>query len=175
VSWQAVKIVLDQSRSSGLTRLVFVAIAAEADQYGGNARPGVRRLARRANCHTATVIRSIEQLEHLGELIVHRPTKRGPGKPSRYELNLPQLASEPAETARTMRAVETAATARAMRAVGRETARIDNENRAHPVEELRAPMRADPLDPYIDPVEKLGHSDLITARESINELRGKLR
>lgn len=80
MSIQAVAWVLDHSIATLADRLVLIAIASHADAKGWNAWPAIDRIAHEARVHRATVMRSIQSLEALGELTVNRR----PGRPSQY-------------------------------------------------------------------------------------------
>lgn len=73
MSVEAVKLVLDRSRSKGTTRLVLVIIAEHAGGPDHYAFPGIKTIARQAGGVTErTVKRSIAELEQLGEIEVSR-------------------------------------------------------------------------------------------------------
>lgn len=81
--------VWDDSEASGTDLLVLLAIADAADQDGGNAWPGIDRIAGMCRVSARTVQRSISRLEDLGELIVERNmggTRDTPSdrRPNRY-------------------------------------------------------------------------------------------
>jgi len=134
------------SPSSGNDRLVLLAIADEADDQGRNAFPSVRRLAEKANCHSATVLRSIIRLEKSGEIEVVRPKHQAPGRGNKYRVNLLPVPSPADIKARYQD--EESETARKLLPVQKEqTARIGTPNRAHLDEKPRAQVRANPSDP----------------------------
>lgn len=62
--------VWDHSRSTGMERLVLLAIADSADHDGTNSWPSVSTLAAKTMVSDRTVRRSIRALEALGELLV---------------------------------------------------------------------------------------------------------
>lgn len=68
--------VMENSRSTENDRLVLIAIANEADDFGFNAWPGKKRLESASNSSKSTVTRSLKRLEALGELIVARRSGR---------------------------------------------------------------------------------------------------
>lgn len=70
------------SQSRATDRLVLLAIADHADDRGGSAYPSVSHLAEKCAVNRATVMRSIERLEELGELVV----VRRPGSGSTYRI-----------------------------------------------------------------------------------------
>lgn len=75
-----------RSASRGVDRLVMLALAEEANPDGLRCWPSQRRLAERVGVNRATVRRSIERLEALGELVVKRPDRVGRGRFTRYAL-----------------------------------------------------------------------------------------
>lgn len=76
--------VFEQSPTTANDRLVLIAIADEADDDGTNAYPSVDRIAMKARLNKRTTMRCLERLEAAGELIVHRPEKRGRGHYNTY-------------------------------------------------------------------------------------------
>jgi hypothetical protein len=92
VSVQALSWVLEESQASGHARLVLLALANHASSRGHNACCGFHTIGREAKVSRSTVIRCLDELEALGEVLIY-PQKgvqgRG-GKTNRYEL--PQMA-----------------------------------------------------------------------------------
>lgn len=133
------------SDSSGNDRLVLLAIADEADDTGRNASPSVRRIAQKVNCHTATVMRSIEHLEGAGELSVVRPEPRGRGRMNSYRLNIEPIPtpSEIRSRYRRDHAESTEAVDNNGRSLPPFTPDFDERTRAFE-REMVAPVRADP-------------------------------
>lgn len=84
------------SPATGNDRLVLLTIADEADDQGLNARPSVRRIARKSRASVATAIRCTATLEAGGELLVLRPEIRGRGRYNRYAV---VMGREPLELA----------------------------------------------------------------------------
>jgi hypothetical protein len=76
--------VMHESPSTGNDRLVLLAIADEANDTGGNAFPGIDRIAHKARVSRSTALRCIERLEAAGELAVTRPEQYGRGRVNRY-------------------------------------------------------------------------------------------
>ena len=70
MSWEAVKLVFDASKSRGAARLTLLAIAEHAGER--DAFPGLTRLQRYTRLSRETVVNSIRKLEKLGELKVTR-------------------------------------------------------------------------------------------------------
>ena len=95
--------VWENSKASGNDLLVLLAIADEANDEGKNAFPSVRRIARKARCHTETVSECTKRLEALGELVVERPEKQGRGRYNRYTLIMAKrgVDSDPSDSAET--------------------------------------------------------------------------
>src|SRR5690349_12504074 len=81
------------SPSEGNARLVLLAIADEADDEGRNAFPTVRRIAQKVNCHTATVLRAIIQLEKSCELEIIRPERKAKGRGNKYRVLMQAIPS----------------------------------------------------------------------------------
>jgi hypothetical protein len=66
-------------------RFVLLAIARHcANDDGTGAYPSINRLARMVRADRKTVMRSIEQLEEVGQLLVRRPAVAGKNRPNRY-------------------------------------------------------------------------------------------
>jgi hypothetical protein len=92
VSIRAVAWVFDFSESTLADRLVLLAIANHCDARGYNSYPSIEHIAREARVSRATIFRSIETLEQMGELVVHRR----PGRSSIYGLPALLDPSQPA-------------------------------------------------------------------------------
>ena len=75
MSIQAMAWVLDNSRSEGVARLVLIALANHYNVNTGQCDPGLRCIAREANCSTGGVQDAVRRLVDLGELIVAQPGK----------------------------------------------------------------------------------------------------
>lgn len=84
MSTTAVAWVLDHSTARLAERCVLIALADEAASDGGSCRPGVRRLAQRAQVHTTTAVEAIPKLEKADEIRVLRPKTKGRGHHNRY-------------------------------------------------------------------------------------------
>lgn len=80
--------VLDQSKAQGRARLVLLSIANHASASGGNVYCGLNRLASESLVHRATVIRALQHLEEIGELLVyeHKGVSGRGGTTNRYEM-----------------------------------------------------------------------------------------
>ena len=79
--------------SDGLTmKIVLLGLADGANEDGTNTHPGVRTLAEFAQCHTATVVRALRGLEHLGA--IHKTAPGGPGICATYTVNLEWVAAQ---------------------------------------------------------------------------------
>lgn len=87
MSWQAVKAVLEESRSRLSDRLVLLVIAESSEADGTGCRRGKKSIGARARLGTTSVTDAIARLEAAGELAVDRR----PGRPSEYRLLLPSL------------------------------------------------------------------------------------
>ena len=87
MSVQALAAVLDHSKARLGARLVLIAIANHANEYGENAYPSIDTLGREAHLSPRQVIRCVQELEALGELRVVRETN----KANRYRIILEQL------------------------------------------------------------------------------------
>lgn len=64
--------VLDHSTATGSDRLVLLAIANHCDKQGRDAYPGLQLIADEARVSKRTAIRSIQNLEEIGELHIER-------------------------------------------------------------------------------------------------------
>lgn len=141
VSIQCMMHVWWNSLTSGNDRLVLLAIADEADDEGQNAFPSVRRVAEKVNCHTATVLRCIVNLERANELEVVRPLTRGRGRLNKYKILMAPIPTPDEIRARYEPVDKNDRKPRPLR----ENARIEPDKRAHTALEMRAPMRANPI------------------------------
>ena len=125
MSWQAVDAVLnteipdaprtaDAPGCNGTTmKLVLVALANRARADGTNAHPGIRKLARAAQCHSSTVVRALARLRADGWITVER--KSDGGLADVYRLNAVELSTDRAHL---VRAVDDDPHARGVRASG---------------------------------------------------------
>ena len=68
MSLKASRWVWEHSTSAGLDRLVLLAIADHADEFGGSAWPSLTRLAEMCGLSRRSVIRSVDRLVESGEL-----------------------------------------------------------------------------------------------------------
>lgn len=73
----------------GHDRLVLLALADEADDYGGNCHPSLRRLAHKARVAVGTASEAVRRLESSGHLVVERPERTGRGRHNRYRVVVP--------------------------------------------------------------------------------------
>lgn len=89
MSIQAMGWVLEHSHAQGLDRLVLLAIANHADAKGLNAWPSVDLIVSEARVGRATVFRSLERLQRLGELEV----LKGGGRGNRNHYRIPMKRS----------------------------------------------------------------------------------
>ena len=82
--------VLSKSKAQGRARLVLLSIANHASATGGNTYCGLNRLASESLVHRHTVIRAIQNLEEIGELLVyeHQGAQGRGGTTNRYEMPL---------------------------------------------------------------------------------------
>jgi hypothetical protein len=82
--------VLSKSKAQGRARLVLLSIANHASATGGNVYCGLNRIASESLVHRATVIRAIQHLEEIGELLVyeHQGVQGRGGTTNRYEMPL---------------------------------------------------------------------------------------
>lgn len=82
--------VLSKSKAQGRARLVLLSIANHASATGGNTYCGLNRIASESLVHRATVIRAIQNLEEIGELLVyeHKGVQGRGGTTNRYEMPL---------------------------------------------------------------------------------------
>lgn len=90
MSLKASRWVWEHSTSAGLDRLVLLAIADHADEFGGSAWPSLTRLAEMCGMSRRSVIRSVERLVESGELErVRRGGRSGRGGMSNgYRIHL---------------------------------------------------------------------------------------
>lgn len=88
MSIEAMTLVLNHSRATGRAKLVLIGIANHQGDQG--AWPSIETLARYANASERSVIRDIQDLEALGELIVERNAApiRGQYRPNLYWVNV---------------------------------------------------------------------------------------
>jgi hypothetical protein len=84
IAIEATKWAWNDSKSSGQTKLVLLAIAAHCNADGW-AWPKLETIEEAANASRPTVIQAISRLEELGEIVVERGGK-GPGSTHRYFL-----------------------------------------------------------------------------------------
>jgi len=89
VSIEAVRHVLEQSKTKGAQRLILLVIAEHADR-NGHAWPSVETIARLANCSQRFVKRTIAKLD-AGELVLERGGGRG--RSNRYRIPLEKVNS----------------------------------------------------------------------------------
>lgn len=82
MSVQALAAVLDHSQARLGARLVLIAIANHANEYGENAYPSIDTIGREAHLSPRQVIRCVQELEQLGELDVLRESN----KANRYRI-----------------------------------------------------------------------------------------
>jgi MarR-like DNA-binding transcriptional regulator SgrR of sgrS sRNA len=94
VSIEAVRHVLENSKTKGAQRLILVVIAEHADK-NGLAWPSVQTIARLANCSERFVHTTIAKLKS-GELIIERGGGRG--RSNRYRIPLEKVNSGSAIT-----------------------------------------------------------------------------
>ena len=90
VSIEAVRHVLENSKTKGAQRLILVVIAEHADK-NGLAWPSVQTIARLANCSERFVHTTIAKLKS-GELIIERGGGRG--RSNRYRIPLERVNSD---------------------------------------------------------------------------------
>lgn len=88
MSVKCVAWVFHESMSTGNDRLVLLAIADEADDFGRNAFPGHELIGHKARLPRRTVQRAIARLEGGGELLVKRPDRPGRGRHNRYVVTM---------------------------------------------------------------------------------------
>lgn len=93
MSWQTSSWVAAYSRSTGNARLVFMMLANHMGPQGDNAYPSIETLCREAGGRDhplakSTVLRAIDALEALGEILVYENAGKSAGgrKTNRYEL-----------------------------------------------------------------------------------------
>lgn len=88
MSVQAIGWVLEESETTGNTRLVLASIANHAGARGENAWPSYDTIAHEARCSRATAIRAVAACEELGELLVYEGAgrSRSGGATNRYEM-----------------------------------------------------------------------------------------
>lgn len=89
MSIEAVRHVLEQSKTKGAQRLILLVIAEHADR-NGIAWPSVETIARLANCSQRFVKRTIAKLD-AGELVLERGGGRG--RSNRYRIPLEKVNS----------------------------------------------------------------------------------
>lgn len=88
MSIQALAWAIEESEAESDTRLVLISIANHAGRRGECSFPSIATIGREARCCKSTVLRAIERLEAMGELLVYpdvSPTQRG-GRGNRYEM-----------------------------------------------------------------------------------------
>ena len=82
MSARDVALVLNHSQATGTDKVVLLGIAWHmSDTWGDGSYPGIERLAVYAGVSERTVIRSLKNLEELGEIEVHRHSGRSYGGP----------------------------------------------------------------------------------------------
>lgn len=88
MSIEAMTAVLNHSKATGRAKLVLIGIANHQGDQGS--WPSIETLARYANASERSVIRDIQELEELGELIVERNAApiRGQYRPNLYWVNV---------------------------------------------------------------------------------------
>lgn len=87
MSFEAVRWILENSKTKGAQRLILVVIAEHADK-NGLAWPSIETIARLANCSERFVKETIAKLES-GELIIERGGGRG--RSNRYRIPLERV------------------------------------------------------------------------------------
>lgn len=88
MSVKAMNAVFDHSEARLGSRLVMLALADNADDYGV-AWPGVKELARKAKVSERAVQYAIEDLSLLGELVIY--LRKSPWRTNLYVMRLPGL------------------------------------------------------------------------------------
>lgn len=88
MSVKAMNAVFDHSDARLGSRLVLLAIADNADDYGV-AWPGIKELARKAKLSERAVQYAIEDLSALGEVVVY--LRKSPWRTNLYAMRLPGL------------------------------------------------------------------------------------
>ncbi len=83
--------VWDHSKATGNDLIVLLKIADEADDSGDNAFPGFDYITKKSKLPKRTVMRCVDRLEAMGELIVTRPQQPGRGRFNSYRVVLPGL------------------------------------------------------------------------------------
>lgn len=88
MSIEAMTLVLNHSRATGRAKLVLIGIANHQGDQG--AWPSIETLARYANASERSVMRDIQELEEMGELIVERNAApvRSQYRPNLYWVNI---------------------------------------------------------------------------------------
>lgn len=88
MSIEAMTLVLNHSKATGRAKLVLIGIANHQGEQG--AWPSIETLARYANSSERSVMRDIQELEELGELVVERNAApiRGQYRPNLYWVNV---------------------------------------------------------------------------------------
>ena len=87
MSFEAIRWILENSKTKGAQRLILVVIAEHADK-NGLAWPSVETIARLANCSERFVKQTIAKLES-GELVIERGGGRG--RSNRYRIPLERV------------------------------------------------------------------------------------
>lgn len=87
MSFEAVRHVLENSKTKGAQRLILVVIAEHADK-NGLAWPSIQTIARLANCSARFVKETIAKLKS-GELVIERGGGRG--RSNRYRIPLERV------------------------------------------------------------------------------------
>lgn len=77
-----------QQNANGLTKLVLLALANEADEHGTKCYPSIRYLAEKCGISPSSVQSAIKELEQGKLIVVMRPKRRGPGHFNSYLLSL---------------------------------------------------------------------------------------
>lgn len=83
--------VWDHSKATGNDLIVLLKIADEADDNGTNAYPGLDNIATKSKIPKRSVMRCIDRLESMGELVVTRPAQPGRGRFNTYQVVLPGI------------------------------------------------------------------------------------
>jgi len=87
MSFEAIRWILENSKTKGAQRLILIVIAEHADK-NGLAWPSVETIARLANCSARFVKQTIAKLES-GELVIERGGGRG--RSNRYRIPLERV------------------------------------------------------------------------------------
>lgn len=77
MSWQALKAVMEHSRTKGMDRMIMLVIATHADKDTFSCFPSREQLAAEANMSERNLVRCLESLEKTGEIAIKRGNGRG--------------------------------------------------------------------------------------------------